>query len=279
MIDHKIYAALDAIAKGGLTAEQCSDLAKAALSEFPEQKVDVCAQMRLMCSSCGGTGNVVSPTGEDQGTCNCSYAQPTVSGEHIVPGGFVASLPAKWEATAHRFAKRGTSISLAEAASMSNDATQLREAIAADRLAAQTKPESDDAIARCKLILKLVDAYVDTPTSATRTELRIALMQQFERHLTGQQLYDVAKSTGLWAHLQDIGATAARQVLTEFATALPAHLSLPPLKPSVPEGYALVPVVPDANMEEAGDAAYAEWENGHCVLAVWDAMIKEVQTK
>lgn len=38
-------------------------------------KGDVCAQMRALCSACGGTGDVVSIDGEWRGTCNCEASR------------------------------------------------------------------------------------------------------------------------------------------------------------------------------------------------------------
>lgn len=43
---------------------------------------------------------------------------------------------------------------------------------------------ADDAIARSKRILVLVDAYTDRPDSASRTALRVALVEEFAQART-----------------------------------------------------------------------------------------------
>jgi len=40
---------------------------------------DVCAEMRALCSACGGTGDVVSLDGEWRGTCDCEASRPPKS--------------------------------------------------------------------------------------------------------------------------------------------------------------------------------------------------------
>lgn len=50
---------------------------------------------------------------------------------------------------------------------------------------------SSDLIARCKRIMALVDAYVERPTSYTRGDIRVALMDEFA---SGHQAQAVASS-------------------------------------------------------------------------------------
>ncbi|MFK3738992.1 hypothetical protein, partial [Massilia sp. TN1-12] len=42
---------------------------------YHASKADVCAQMRALCSACGGTGDVVSIDGEWRGTCDCEASR------------------------------------------------------------------------------------------------------------------------------------------------------------------------------------------------------------
>lgn len=79
-----------------------------------------------------------------------------------------------------------------------------------------------DAIARSKFILRLVDAYVEKPGADTRTALRTALMHQFDRDVTPQALLDIARTTGLRAHLHGVPPSLARELLAEFVAAVPA---------------------------------------------------------
>lgn len=79
-----------------------------------------------------------------------------------------------------------------------------------------------DAIARSKFILRLVDAYVEKPGADTRTALRTALMHQFDRDITPQALLDIARTTGLRAHLHGVGPSLARELLAKFVAAVPA---------------------------------------------------------
>lgn len=79
-----------------------------------------------------------------------------------------------------------------------------------------------DAIARSKSILRLVDAYVEKPGADTRTALRAALMHQFDRDVTPQGLFDIARRIGLSAHLHGVPASLARELLAEFVAAVPA---------------------------------------------------------
>lgn len=79
-----------------------------------------------------------------------------------------------------------------------------------------------DAIERSKFILRLVDAYMERPSAETRTALRMALMHQFDRDITPQGLLDIARETGLRAHLHGVGPTAAREILATFVAAVPA---------------------------------------------------------
>lgn len=217
-----LFVALEAIANGGLDAKQCMALARAALDSAAKGQVDVCAEMRAMCSSCGGTGDVTRPDGEYLGRCSCPFGDGDVE-----PGNLVASLPDKWEARARRFANRATPISFVEAAAMANDAQELRDALSADRRAeAARKPESEDSIARCKRILRLVDNYVENQTGDNRSQLRMALAHEFERGITSQQIYDIAKSTGLSQHMHGIKASESRTILSAFVDALPAHASV-----------------------------------------------------
>lgn len=272
MSNPAFFAALHAIANLHLSAEQARDLAQAAMRISPEEHLDTCLQMRLMCSACGGTGEVTRPDGEYMGTCDCSYANDNAP--TLQPGQMVNALVKKWEVTAQRFAKRATTISMAEAASMSNCADELRTALAVDRKAI-TGADTDDAIARSKRILAMVDNYCDSPTSDNRSILRCALMHEFDRNLTSAQLENIARKSGLWAHLSSLGATDARHVIAEFTAALPAHIGK--YKDSTSDDFILVPQTPTQEMEEAGDAAYAQWENGHCVLAIWEAMVNVVK--
>lgn len=79
-----------------------------------------------------------------------------------------------------------------------------------------------DAIARSKFILRLVDAYVERPSAQTRTVLRAALMHQFDRDITPQGLLDIARTTGLRAHLRGVPPSVARELLANFVAAIPA---------------------------------------------------------
>jgi len=79
-----------------------------------------------------------------------------------------------------------------------------------------------DAIARSRFILRLVDAYVEKPGADTRTALRTALMHQFDRDVTPQALLDIARTTGLRAHLHGVPPSLARELLAEFVAAVPA---------------------------------------------------------
>lgn len=79
-----------------------------------------------------------------------------------------------------------------------------------------------DAIARSKFILHLVDAYVEKPGADTRTALRMALMHQFDRNITPQALLDIARTTGLRAHMHGVPPSLARELLAEFVAAVPA---------------------------------------------------------
>ena len=79
-----------------------------------------------------------------------------------------------------------------------------------------------DAIARSKFILRLVDAYVEKPSAGTRTALRTALMHQFDRDITPQALLDIARTTGLRAHLHGVPPSLARELLAEFVAAVAA---------------------------------------------------------
>jgi len=72
-----------------------------------------------------------------------------------------------------------------------------------------------DAIARSRFILRLVDAYVEKPSADTRTALRTALMHQFDRDVTPQALLDIARTTGLRAHLHGVPPSLARELLAE----------------------------------------------------------------
>lgn len=205
------------------------------------------------------------------------YVSPQVNLENgtVEDKGYAQELVMKWQMTANRFAQRGTTISIVEAASMSNCAEELQAAIAADK-SVRENTYSEDAIARCKRILNMVDDYVEAQTDTNRGSLRTALMHEFERNITPVQLLEIARATGLRSYLHGVNASAARDMLAEFVAAIPAHSSVKEFsvqtKAVVPEGYVLVPTTPTSEMEEAGDAAYAEWENGHCVLAIWDAM-------
>lgn len=41
----------------------------------------------------------------------------------------------------------------------------------------------------------------------------------------------------------------------------------------VPDGYVLVPIEPTEEMVNSGEITYAEWENGHCVGPIYNAML------
>lgn len=56
--------------------------------------------------------------------------------------------------------------------------------------------ERDDAIARSKRILALVDEYTERPTSANRTELRTGLMNEFTLLLAAAEPWTVARAHG-----------------------------------------------------------------------------------
>lgn len=45
-------------------------------AQAPSAPVDVCAQMRALCSACGGTGDVTSIVGEWLGSCDCPASAP-----------------------------------------------------------------------------------------------------------------------------------------------------------------------------------------------------------
>lgn len=47
----------------------------------PSAPVDVCAQMRALCSACGGTGDVTSVVGEWLGSCDCQASAPVAPDE------------------------------------------------------------------------------------------------------------------------------------------------------------------------------------------------------
>ena len=46
---------------------------------------DVCAEMRALCSACGGTGDVVSLDGEWRGTCDCEASRAPASAGQAAP--------------------------------------------------------------------------------------------------------------------------------------------------------------------------------------------------
>lgn len=45
-------------------------------AQAPSAPVDVCAEMRAICSACGGTGDVHSIDGEWRGSCDCQTSAP-----------------------------------------------------------------------------------------------------------------------------------------------------------------------------------------------------------
>lgn len=49
----------------------------------PAQAPDVCAQMRALCSACGGTGEVHRPDGEYVGECDCAAAPSLLSADEL----------------------------------------------------------------------------------------------------------------------------------------------------------------------------------------------------
>lgn len=79
-----------------------------------------------------------------------------------------------------------------------------------------------DAIERTKRILMLVDQYMECPRAASRTALRIALMNEFARDITPTQLLDIARATGLRQHLHGVSPSLARELLSDFVAAVPA---------------------------------------------------------
>lgn len=104
-----------------------------------------------------------------------------------------------------------------------------------------------DAIARSKFILRLVDVYVEKPSAGTRTALRTALMHQFDRDITPQALLEIARTTGLRAHLHGVPPSLAREMLADFVAAVPAaacgarELVSQAYEPDVPEVGAPAP--------------------------------------
>lgn len=50
-------------------------------TQAPSAPVDVCAQMRAMCSACGGTGDVHTIDGEWRGSCDCQASIPVAPDE------------------------------------------------------------------------------------------------------------------------------------------------------------------------------------------------------
>ena len=47
-----------------------------AATQAPSAPVDICAQMRALCSACGGTGDVHTIDGEWRGSCDCQASAP-----------------------------------------------------------------------------------------------------------------------------------------------------------------------------------------------------------
>jgi hypothetical protein len=108
---------------------------------------------------------------------------------------------------------------------------------------------NEDAIANSKRIMSLVDDYVQDQSSSRRAALRGALMDEFRQDVTPGELLEIARESGLRAHLIGIGATEARQILAKFVSAIPAgarHVKSPALraidqarqKPFIPGGDA-----------------------------------------
>ena len=55
-----------------------------AATQAPSAPVDVCAQMRALCSACGGTGDVHTIDGEWRGSCDCQASAPVATDERAL---------------------------------------------------------------------------------------------------------------------------------------------------------------------------------------------------
>lgn len=66
MVERQAYHAL---------AHECDEYKRRAEVAERTQQGDTCAQMRALCSACGGTGDVHSVDGEWRGSCDCPASQ------------------------------------------------------------------------------------------------------------------------------------------------------------------------------------------------------------
>lgn len=80
MPDSASRTAIDGWLEQGIKLVGDDALCAAPVSEAGQAQ-DVCAEMRALCSACGGTGDVTSIDGEWRGKCDCEASQPAAMDE------------------------------------------------------------------------------------------------------------------------------------------------------------------------------------------------------